>query len=945
MSTTTKRPYSTTSTTTSKQSTALSTTNSPYSTTPITTSKPSTATNSPYPITSTTKMSTTTSKPYTTTTSTSTSRPYTKLSTITNSPYSATPTTSSKPSTTTNNPYSTTSITTSKQSTALSTINSPYSTTPTTTSKPSTTTNMMSTTTSKPYTAKFTTTNSPYSTTSTTNNPYSTTSSHTTKLSTTTTKPYTTITITTNSPYLTTSRTSSRPYTTKSTTTNKPYTITFTTTSKQSTIKSTKTNMPYSTPFTTTSKRYISTTSPPRRQCPEMNGIFRNPQNCGSFLHCSNWIPYIQQCPSGLHFNIEKQICDYPCDAKCDKNLNCTATAKPELSAPDPLPFCTKKGLLTLQKVFVDITSIALEYSLSNKNVLKGYILIPQKRVCDIPKIAGCGKLSKPLPSPDLYEECSCETCLSPSKYNCLEYFLCLNSTAYRMKCSDGFLFDKKLNTCNLANRVACDSTTTTAPSTTQYTRTTTNLPYTTEPTTSRPYTTESTTQTQYTTITTTAAGTTIIQPYTTTSKSHPITTMSTTTSTPYTSTALLQEHNQCPSGLHFNVEKQICDYPCDAKCDKNLSQVQRVAPSTTNARVANQQSEIVLEVRHLIPECPSVIGFIVSTAHTAKSVPEGTDYSPHKDDCHKFVHCANGIPYTKACPAKLYFDPATLRCTYASDKCVTSKSPGATEEESKSPDATEEESKSPFATEETSKSTVATEEESKSPGATEEESKSPGATESKSPEELKSPGATKEESKLYEPVEQKWKCPKGFGYYIHEGNCSNFYQCIDGIPSLKQCPEGLFFNSKLGMCDWAAQVNCLVDQSHLQRLCRRYDRKVDCPSERSNKPTLHCNMFYDCRTGDACARRCPNGLYFKHKHRCVTFQQMSSVRKVKGGESYSLKNMVELCYAKKRGHMADPASEKCYYKCHHHLVIRSCCSKNRVFNEQKGRCEWKYLL
>ncbi|GIY89826.1 uncharacterized protein CDAR_107551 [Caerostris darwini] len=236
---------------------------------------------------------------------------------------------------------------------------------------------------------------------------------------------------------------------------------------------------------------------------------------------------------------------------------------------------------------------------------------------------------------------------------------------------------------------------------------------------------------------------------------------------------------------------------------------------------------------------------------------------------------------------------------------------------------------------EEESKSPGATEEESKSPGATEEESKSPVATE----EESKSPGATKEESKWGKPEDQKWKCPNDFGYYRHAGNCSNFYQCTDGVPSIKQCPKGLFFNSKLGMCDWAAQVNCLVDQSHLQRHCRRFDRKVDCPLDRSNKPTLHCNMFYDCRTGSPCARRCPNGLYFNTQTSMCDIPA-NVICKIEDRGSYSLEYMADLCYAKKRDHMADPATEKCYYKCHGHLVMRSCCSKNRVFNERKGRCE-----
>ncbi|GIX70877.1 putative chitinase 3 [Caerostris extrusa] len=186
-------------------------------------------------------------------------------------------------------------------------------------------------------------------------------------------------------------------------------------------------------------------------------------------------------------------ICESQCKAKCDPTLDCTTATEPESSLPVNFLFCTKRDFLPhalLCQHYIDC-SVILRFT---EKCPQGLHFNPTKRVCDFPEMAGCGKPSESLPSPDLYHECSCEACLLPSEYNCLEYFLCLNHTAYRMKCSDGLLFDKKLNTCNLANRVVCDSTTTTAPST-RYTRITTNLPYTTENSMSLPYTNKSTTR------------------------------------------------------------------------------------------------------------------------------------------------------------------------------------------------------------------------------------------------------------------------------------------------------------------------------------------------------------------------------------------------------------------------------------------------------------------
>ncbi|GIY98921.1 putative chitinase 3, partial [Caerostris extrusa] len=922
--------------------------------------------------------------------------------------------------------------------------------------------------------------------------------------------------------------------------------------------------------------------------CPESNGIYPYPGDCSSLYVCIQGVKMKLKCDGENHFNPVSMICESPCAAKCDPTLvrcgNCTTTTEPVPSSTVSVLFCKKRDFLPhkwLCQYYFDCSGI---FRIKEK-CPQGLHFNPTKRVCDIPKIAGCGNASKPLPSPDLYQECSCETCLLPSKHNCLEYFLCLNSTAYRMKCSDGLLFDKKLNTCNLANRVVCDSTTTTAPSTTQYTRTTTYLPYTTEPTTSRPYTTESTTPKIYTTtiepttrkpyttttaepttrkpytttttaewttrkpytttttaewtthkpytttttaewttrkpytttttaewttlkpytttttaewttrkpytttttadwttgkpyttttkagwttgkpytttptkaelttgkpytttttaewttrkpytttttaewttgkpyttttkaelttgkpyttttkaelttgkpyttttksdwttgkpyttttksdwttgkpytitttaewttrkpytttttadwttrkpytITSTTAKTTTSKPYTTasTTTSKPYTTASTTTSKPYTTASTTSSKpyistvappivlcpamnglfrnaencstflhcsywlpyiQDCPSGLHFNVEKQECDYPCDAKCDKiYVTCVTTTAPPPTPDPIcdcwdclkpSSESCTKYYECKDGKPvkrNCPRGQTFDAQRskcdwAHRvncphSEICPRRNGLFPYKDDCHKFVHCANGIPYTKVCPPKLNFDPATLRCTYAPDKCETSKSPSVIEGK----------------------------------------------------------------SKTGTPEDQKWKCPNDFGYYRHAGNCSNFYQCIEGVPSIKQCPTGLFFNSKLGMCDWAAQVNCRVNQGHLQRHCRRFDRKGHCPADRSNKPSPHCDMFYDCRTGDACAKRCPNGLYFNTQTSMCDFPS-NVVCKKDDYESYSLKSMGELCYAKKRGHMADPASEKVLLQVPWPNSDALVLLKNRVFNDRKG--------
>ncbi|XP_076031313.1 zinc metalloproteinase nas-14-like isoform X2 [Oratosquilla oratoria] len=45
--------------------------------------------------------------------------------------------------------------------------------------------------------------------------------------------------------------------------------------------------------------------------------MFNFPGDCTKYIHCSNHYAYVQDCPSNLHFNKQRQICDYPRAAAC----------------------------------------------------------------------------------------------------------------------------------------------------------------------------------------------------------------------------------------------------------------------------------------------------------------------------------------------------------------------------------------------------------------------------------------------------------------------------------------------------------------------------------------------------------------------------------------------------------------------------------------------------
>lgn len=72
-------------------------------------------------------------------------------------------------------------------------------------------------------------------------------------------------------------------------------------------------------------------------------------------------------------------------------------------------------------------------------------------------------------------------------------------------------------------------------------------------------------------------------------------------------------------------------------------------------------------------------------------------------------------------------------------------------------------------------------------------------------------PGAEEES-----PEQPKPRCPEGNNFQAiflnHENNCSKFYICAHGIAHELNCPPGLFFNSVNQICDWPANVNCVIN-------------------------------------------------------------------------------------------------------------------------------------
>ncbi|GBL77955.1 Papilin, partial [Araneus ventricosus] len=47
------------------------------------------------------------------------------------------------------------------------------------------------------------------------------------------------------------------------------------------------------------------------------DGLFRDPENCSSYIHCVNGQKYDMPCPTGYHFNERTKLCETPSKAQC----------------------------------------------------------------------------------------------------------------------------------------------------------------------------------------------------------------------------------------------------------------------------------------------------------------------------------------------------------------------------------------------------------------------------------------------------------------------------------------------------------------------------------------------------------------------------------------------------------------------------------------------------
>ncbi|XP_047472859.1 uncharacterized protein LOC125027766 [Penaeus chinensis] len=162
--------------------------------------------------------------------------------------------------------------------------------------------------------------------------------------------------------------------------------------------------------------------------CPSYSGLFPHPKACTKWVHCDHYIPYVKDCPAGLHFNPAIKVCDWPDRAGCTsgEDQSCVIPTDPPVTGPPPTP---------------------------SPNCTCECCHLPHPTDC-----TGCTPPAKPTNRPTQKPvtpgNFTCVDCSTGQQYwqhptDCHKFIQCAPYGPQEMPCGEGTVWDQNLLTCN----------------------------------------------------------------------------------------------------------------------------------------------------------------------------------------------------------------------------------------------------------------------------------------------------------------------------------------------------------------------------------------------------------------------------------------------------------------------------------------------------------------
>merc|ERR1719220_1378233 len=115
------------------------------------------------------------------------------------------------------------------------------------------------------------------------------------------------------------------------------------------------------------------------------------------------------------------------------------------------------------------------------------------------------------------------------------------------------------------------------------------------------------------------------------------------------------------------------------------------------------------------------------------------------------------------------------------------------------------------------------------------------------------------------EPAISSPHCPRAWGTYEDQEDCSVFWVCQAGKANKYSCPPGLAYDKESRGCRWADQV---AECSSLARVLEGEDGQFQCPHSQPGVFTKHahpadCRQYFLCISGMPREYGCPLGTVF----------------------------------------------------------------------------------
>ncbi|XP_050090261.1 chitin-binding domain protein cbd-1-like [Anopheles aquasalis] len=288
------------------------------------------------------------------------------------------------------------------------------------------------------------------------------------------------------------------------------------------------------------------------------------PGHCNQYVVCTNReFVRVESCPAGLHFNPLRSVCDARNAAEC---LDFVCQDNPAGTV------LILKSINTCDKYYICFGSMV-----QVRQCAPGTVYDPENNWCIVDNAETPCERERPPPPPEsVIAQCRVEDELSKIRHPslCAVYYRCINGVIIVRQCPAGLLFDTVREQCNPLITVAGCLLTTILAASSMQAQNCSNFNYTRFLADNR--------KCNYYTVCFNGLPAPLV----------------------------------CPSGYHFNADKQLCDYPSLAGCIR----------------------------------CPPA-GFVNLTV-------DGS--------CTKFVQCFMGVALDRECPAGLKFDATSGQCNLA---------------------------------------------------------------------------------------------------------------------------------------------------------------------------------------------------------------------------------------------------------------------------------------